>query len=209
MNRRRIVVALLIAGGLFALAQGGWIHAKAALAQVLLQQAWTASAGGEPVKPWPWADTHPVARLRAPAQGVELIVLAGASGRTLAFGPGHLDGSAPPGATGHTVISGHRDSHFRFLERVAPGERIELERPDGAVRAYRVIGSEVVDERTTRLRLDGEEPTLTLVTCWPFDAVDPGGPLRYLVYAEAEPDTAAPATGRTVIAVAMRAAQQD
>ncbi len=35
---------------------------------------------------------------------------------------------------------------------------------------------------------DVAEKRLTLVTCYPFDAVLPGGPLRFLVFAEAEPD---------------------
>jgi sortase A len=30
-------------------------------------------------------------------------------------------------------------------------------------------------------------PTLTLVTCYPFDAIVPGGPLRYAVTAVAAP----------------------
>ena len=53
---------------------------------------------------------------------VDELVLAGASGRTLAWGPGHLDGSAPPGAAGNAVLSAHRDTHFRFLQRVVPGD---------------------------------------------------------------------------------------
>lgn len=92
---------LALAAGLLLLALGGWqmgsaayLHAKAWLAQVLLAEAWAATlADGTPHKPWPWADTAPVARLQVPALGVDQIVLAGVSGRSLAFGPGHLDGT--------------------------------------------------------------------------------------------------------------------
>ena len=34
---------------------------------------------------------------------------------------------------------------------------------------------------------DVAEKRLTLVTCYPFDAIVPGGPLRYLLFVEAEP----------------------
>ena len=101
LNRRTLIVVavtLLAALGAWELGHGAWIHAKAQLAQYLLQRAWTRTLRGEPAsKPWPWADTWPVARLRVPAHGVDLIVLTGVSGLTLAFGPGHAPNSAAPG----------------------------------------------------------------------------------------------------------------
>ena len=61
---------------------------KAEVAQQLLNRAWTATSDDRRnVKPWPWADTWPVARLRLPGSGEPLTVLAGASGRNLAFAP--------------------------------------------------------------------------------------------------------------------------
>lgn len=182
----RAVSLLLIVVGAFALMQGGWIWAKAQLAQVLLEDAWDRTQeGGGPAKPWPWADTWPVLRMRVPAHGADLVVLSGASGEALAFGPGRVDGGAEPGARGNLVISGHRDTHFRFLEKVKSNDTVLVEDARGVVHAYRITGTEVVDARTHGIRLDGEEAGLTLVTCWPFDAVVPGGPLRYVVYAEA------------------------
>jgi sortase A len=184
MKRRAISLLLILAGAL-ALSQGGWIWAKAQLAQVLLEQAWSRTEDGAgPAKPWPWADTWPVARLRVPAHNVDLIVLAGASGESLAFGPGRVGGSAVPGGRGSLVISGHRDTHFRFLKKVRKGETILVEDEHGSVHAYRITGAKVVDSRTHTLRLEGDEARLVLVTCWPFDAVVPGGPMRYVVYAE-------------------------
>jgi sortase A len=177
----------LIALGAWQVGGAVTIHAKAWLAQVLLRGAWAATLAGErEVKPWLWADTWPVARLRAPGLDVDRIVLAGASGRTLAFGPGHLDGSAPPGTAGHSLLSGHRDTHFRFLKDLGPGAALRLQRPDGAWTAYRVTGAEVIDARHARLATGDGTPALTLVTCYPFDAVAPGGPLRYVVFAEGE-----------------------
>jgi sortase A len=180
------VVVLAIAGSI-AFGGGLFIYAKAAAGQALLHWAWSRSAtGSAPAKPWPWADTHPVARLRVPGLDVDEFVLAGASGRTLAWGPGHLDDSAPPGATGNSVLSAHRDTHFRFLQRVVPGDAIVLEQPGGARRHYRVRDVFVADVRSLRIPRDTPVPTLTLVTCYPFDALVPGGTLRYVVVAEAE-----------------------
>jgi len=177
---------MLACTGAASFGHGLYIYAKAQLAQVLLHAAWERThATGNASKPWPWADTHPVARLVAPGQDADVLVLAGASGRTLAFGPGHLDGSAQPGDPGNAVITAHRDTHFRFLKDAGPGDLIVVERADGATRHFRVRKSYVADARDLRLPRDTLVPTLTLVTCYPFDALNPGGPLRYVVVAEA------------------------
>lgn len=175
---------VLVLGGLWQVGWAGWIHAKAMLAQVLLERAWDRTLAGERgVRPWPWADTHPVARLEVPALGQSQIVLAGASGRTLAFGPAHLDGTAPPAGPGHAVLSGHRDTHFRFLRNLQSGMVLNLQNSKGEWWRYEVTGSDVIDARLARLAPDSGRSALTLVTCYPFDTPVPGGPLRFLVYA--------------------------
>ena len=177
----------LLALGAALLAAGLWLPLKATLAEELLNRAWTAArAGGGAVKPWPWADTWPVARLRLPpsASAEPLIVLAGASGRGLAFAPGLLDGSALPGEPGVAVIAAHRDTHFHALARLALGDRFEIERADGETFAYVVTGIEILDTRTASLRLDALDSVVALVTCYPFDALVPGGSLRYVVTGE-------------------------
>ena len=95
-RRRRLTVGALIALAVALLAAGFWLPAKAELAQQLLNRAWQRTTLGDTMaKPWPWADTHPVARLMLPNSDEPLTVLAGASGRNLAFAPALLDGSAP------------------------------------------------------------------------------------------------------------------
>lgn len=181
-----LVIAALAIAGTMSFGHGAYMLAKAELAQVLLHSAWKRTQGtGAATPPWAWADTHPVARLIVPARDADLLVLAGASGRTLAFGPGHLDGSAAPGDPGNAVVTAHRDTHFRFLQRVAIGDEVVVERPDGAKRYFRVRHAYVADHRTLNLPRDTARPTLTLVTCYPFEARNPGGPLRYVVVAEA------------------------
>ena len=177
-------VAALLALGFWNLGQGAYIPAKAWLAQELMQRAWLrVTAGEDRAAPWPWADTWPVARLTAESHGVELIVLAGGSGRTLAFGPGHLEASAMPGDAGNSVIAGHRDTHFAFLRNVEVGELLVVEAMNGRQHRYEVTGVDIVDSRKGSLVLDTDLPTLTLVTCYPFDALEAGGPLRFVVTA--------------------------
>jgi len=187
MTRRAVGVAIVMLASLggWQLGHGVWIHVKAHLAQHLLQRAWARTVAGErDVKPWPWADTWPVARLKAPAHGVDVIVLAGVSGRTLAFGPGHAAGSAAPGAAGTAIVSGHRDTHFAFLARVRAGETLSMEVPGRAPVVFRVSETRVVDARTAVVLSDDAVSGLVLVTCYPFDAITAGGPLRYVVTAE-------------------------
>jgi len=181
----RTVVACLLGLGFWHLGSGAYIPAKAWMAQELMQRAWEqAGSGVDRPPPWPWADTFPVARLTSKRRDVDLIVLAGGSGRTLAFGPGHLSASALPGETGNTVIAGHRDTHFRFLGDLEKGELLGIESAEGRKHVYQVLGTEVVDSRKGGLLLDTDAAMLTLVTCYPFAAREPGGPLRYIVTAK-------------------------
>lgn len=183
-NIGRLVAVVLIAVACWQLAQALWIPAKAAVAQALLEHAWRqAQQNGGHTRPWPWADTWPVARLIAPAASVDRIVLAGDSGATLAFGPGLSFAGAKPGQSGTIVISGHRDTHFRFLRQLAQGDLIVLQTRYAEV-DYVVRDTQVVD-RENYHPVPDTAGGLLLVTCYPFDAVQAGGPLRYLVHADA------------------------
>jgi sortase A len=175
---------MLITLGAALLAAGFWLPAKAELAQQLLNRAWQRTTEGDAAaKPWPWADTHPVARLSLPGSAEPLTVLAGASGRNLAFAPALMDGSAALGAAGVSVVAGHRDTHFRPLEALEIGDELSIERPDGSVLTYEITALDVVDSERAQLRLDADESIVVLVTCWPFDSVDVGGSWRYVVTA--------------------------
>jgi len=176
--------AVLMGAGVAMTAWGAYIPAKAALAQVLLQRSWDAASveGGAP-PPWPWADTRPVARITALGGAAETIVLSGADGRTLAFGPGHIDGTALPGFPGHSVVAAHRDTHFKFLRQVGVGSEITVETPGGNKVLYTVVDTRVIDARVETIALEPLGDVLSLVTCYPFDDPVPGGPLRYVVTA--------------------------
>ena len=173
--------------GVASLGEAAVLHAKAEIGQRLIAHAWQRTqTGGGAAKPWPWADTWPVARLQVPATGVDVFVLAGGTGRTLAWGPGPLAGTAPVGGPGNAVVAGHRDTHFAFLRDLEVGTEIHAEDAGGSTRTYRVAGAFITHERDGRVLADADGRVLTLVTCWPFDALLPGGDQRYVVVAEAD-----------------------
>ena len=177
-----LALSLILAGAVMC-GRGVYIHAKALLAQILLERAFAESiASGQPVKPWPWADTWPVARIAIDRIGASAIVLAGSSGQALAFGPGHVELTPDAGDRGVAVYSAHRDTHFSFLKDVNVGDAITVTRIDGSTFRYRADATSVVryDHSGIDPRSGGYE--LVLTTCWPFDAVTQG-PLRYVVHA--------------------------
>jgi sortase A len=164
------------------------MHAKAGLAGILVRRAWQQGVqSGKPQAPWPWADTHPVARIRIPRLDYDEIVLEGASPRTLAFGPAHLLNGTGLGGPGNLVLAGHRTSWFRPLESVAPGDAILVQwfqpsRGGLQERTYTVNKISVVDPQDTALLAPTPEDELTLITCYPFGR-GPRSPQRYIVRA--------------------------
>ena len=180
---RFILPSLLAVAGLILCGQGTYIHAKALVAQVLLERAFEKTiATGHTTKPWSWADTWPVARIEIKRIHASAIVLAGSSGQALAFGPGHVQGTPDAGEAGVAVYSAHRDTHFAFLKNVAIGDEIDVTRSDGHKFRYRADATSVV-----RFDASGIDPhkaghELVLSTCWPFDALTPG-PERFLLHA--------------------------
>jgi sortase A len=180
---RLILPILLALAGLVLLGQGGYIHAKAILAQILLERAFTETiATGHATKPWSWADTWPVARIEVKRIHASAIVLAGSSGQALAFGPGHVERTPDAGERGVAVYSAHRDTHFRFLRDVVVGDEIGITRSDGRTFRYRADWTSIVRFDASGIDPVGGQYELVLSTCWPFDALTPG-PERYLVHA--------------------------
>jgi len=176
----RRCATLLLGLGVMVLGQQAWLSAKALLAARLIDRAFEAhlSDGARHV-PWRWADTHPIARLEVPHLGLRRTVLAGASGSSLAFGAGHVDGTALPNATGNCAIAGHRDGRFAFLAGLHVGDEILL-RSREVERRYIVAELIVVDEHDVRILEPTADRRLTLITCYPFDGVR-RSPLRYAV----------------------------
>lgn len=109
---RGLMLGALLGGGAL-IGQALYIPVKAEVAQVLLTRAFEQSvASGNPVKPWSWADTAPIARVTAPRLGVSEVVLSGGSGEAMAFGPTAI---LDDPSRRVTVLAAHRDTHFEFV----------------------------------------------------------------------------------------------
>ena len=186
----RAVILLCLLAGSWQLGASGYIQAKARLAQELLDNAWQETLDGHSqVVPWPWADTFPVGRMKVARLDQDLILLDGDSGRTLAFGPGVRRLGRE--FADSWLVSGHRDTHFEFLQELRIGDRFEIQRSDGAWTPYVVRESGILDVRNQELALPVGVEGMALATCFPFDAVDPGGPLRFVIWAEMVGDSPA------------------
>ena len=162
------------------LGQSLWIPLKAEVAHWLIERSWQRSLEGEiEAPPWPWADTRAAGILTVPGRGIRQMILEGNSGRNLAFGPVILN------HTGHSedlVLSGHRDTHFRFLKDLRTGDQVHIQLPDGT-RYFEVIQLDIVDSTQAEMVIEPGVKRLSLVTCYPFDSMAAGGPQRYVVTA--------------------------
>ena len=179
-----LISGLLFAASLILFGNSIYIYAKAQLAQVLLERAFSQTLlTGKPLKAWSWADTYPVARIAVDRIGAEAIVLQGASGESLAFGPALLNETARPGERGTSVMAAHRDTHFAFLQNVKLGDLITVTRDDGLLFTYRTTSMRVVEASNSGIDRHAQGFHLVLSTCYPFNAITHGAQ-RYLVEAE-------------------------
>ena len=125
-----------------------------------------------------------VGRIEIPRLGLSAMVVEGTSDRALLHGVGHLEHTAFPGEHGNVTLAGHRDTYFRKLRAVARGDRIRLRTPDG-VFVYQVDSVLIVKPTRTDLLAPTRNPTLTLVTCYPFHWIGPA-PDRFIIRASQE-----------------------
>ena len=174
---RRAAGFVLALAGILLLGYAGTTYASGALARDRARTAWDAeqarlavaavsasldSLAAPAVAPPRGAS---VARLTIPRIGLDEIVVEGVEDRQLNAGPGHLPGTPLPGFKGNSVISAHRDRHFRDLDEVKIGDVVETQSRYATVKwvvkEIRVVGS------GAPALFSSDEPVLTLTTCWP------------------------------------------
>ena len=114
-------------------------------------------------------------------------MLKGAYSRTLAFGPGRLESHTSARDVGTMILTGHRDTHFQFLERLHGGETLLVQTRTGLWHRFTVRDGQIVDSRIASIRTDENGTHLILVTCYPFRTLTPNQPYRYVVIADREP----------------------
>ena len=130
--------------------------------------------------------TTTVGMIEIPAVGLATRVLEGSNASTLRLAVGHIPGTALPGPAGNVGLAGHRDTYFRSLRRIRVGDEIRFTTVAGTFK-YRVISLRVVLPDAIEVLNDTQLPTLTLVTCYPFDFIGTA-PQRLIVRAEMVPD---------------------
>jgi sortase A len=123
-----------------------------------------------------------IGRIEVPRIGLSAVVIEGSDDRALRRAVGHVPGTALPGHTGNTAMTGHRDTFFRPLRNIQRDDLIRLTTLQG-VYTYRVVSMSVVGpDNIDVLRSDREE-ALTLITCYPFNFFG-AAPRRFIVYAQ-------------------------
>jgi sortase A len=120
-------------------------------------------------------------RLEIPSLGVSTIVREGEDARTLQLAVGHIAGTALPGAAGNMGLAGHRDTFFRRLREINPGDLIRLVAVEGTF-TYAVESTQIVDPDDLWVLDPTPEASLTLVTCYPFTYIG-DAPERFIVRA--------------------------
>jgi LPXTG-site transpeptidase (sortase) family protein len=124
-----------------------------------------------------------IAKLDAPTVSLSATILEGSDDETLARGAGHIEYTPFPGqpGNGNVGIAGHRDTTFRAVRHLKTGDPLELTTAT-SVHRYLITRTFIVDPEDVYVLDPGDEPMLTLVTCYPFEFIG-HAPKRYIVQA--------------------------
>lgn len=169
-KRQAIAYLLIVVGGVLCtgvLGTYSWMYWK----QRSLLKQWNEqlAARGSMTKLW-------IPRIR-----LEDVVLEGVTAESLLLGPGHMENSVEPGLPGNAVIAGHRDTFFRKLHKLRPGDDVYVLR-DGQRFRYRVTARKIVQPNDLSVLKSSDKAQLTLITCYPTHAIGPA-PERLVVVA--------------------------
>lgn len=182
----RIAAALCIAAGLVAIGYLVWEVVDARNFQV------REIARFSKAEPEPTPDEKPaprdrdlgggIALLSIPRVGLSALVVEGASERELRLAPGHVPGTALPGAGGNFAVAAHRDTFFRPLRMIRRDDSIVVVTRDREYH-YRVASTTIVSPHDVFVLRPAEQEILTLITCYPFDHIG-HAPQRFIVRAD-------------------------
>jgi sortase A len=151
--------------------------------QGLLHTAWVRTqSSGHQVKPWPWAETVPIARLSIPSLDTKHVVLEYTDEALPAVAITHANSSVPPGELGNSILNVSHDGYTHFLRRLKPGDVLLLESVHSGLWRYRVSTIYIVDKSNTVLIEPSLSRRLTLVSCYRCDQQQ--NKFRYVVVAE-------------------------
>ncbi|GFE82719.1 hypothetical protein GCM10011487_47190 [Steroidobacter agaridevorans] len=164
---------------------GAMGHADTIADHVVDMSSWSATRIAAYRKRVP-LQQKPEAMLRIPSVGLVVPVFAGTSPEILDQAAGRIERTSPFGASGNTGIAAHRDGFFRVLRDVKVGDVLQVDLPEATV-SYRIVSTRVVDPSETSVLRATAEPTITLVTCYPFYFAG-SAPQRFIVRAMRAPN---------------------
>lgn len=113
--------------------------------------------------------------------GLNAMIEEGVSTGTLRRAVGHIPGTPLPGQRGNIAFAAHRDTFFRELRHVRPGDEITLTTLTDSY-SYRVDSTSIVEPEQTEVLNSTDDEILTLVTCYPFNFIG-AAPQRFIVRA--------------------------
>jgi len=131
----------------------------------------------------PPPEGSPVGEILIPSLDISVAILEGTQPDTLRRAVGHVPGTPQPGERGNICLAGHRDTFFRPLRKISPGDEVDLKFPGGTSR-YLVEQTETVDPHDLQVLDATPTNTLTLITCYPFYFIG-SAPKRFIVHAKA------------------------
>jgi sortase A len=176
--------SLFITGSLLCI-HASWLPAKALLSQQLISYSWYQTIDlQQQIKPWPWADTYPIAEISFLRLNKSVVVLNGGDPTTLAFSAGAIAPFNQTSSTQPFVVAGHRDSHFSFLDEVFMNDIISLADKHGQSQLYQVEAIDIVDAATGELPVLADDSQLVLITCYPFTNIGSNSNERYVITAK-------------------------
>ena len=120
------------------------------------------------------------------------VIAEGDDDATLKVAIGHLPDTPLPWHGSNSALAGHRDSFFRPLQHIRVGDELRVSTLHGDFR-YQVRETMVIGPNDVWVLDPTDQPTLTLITCYPFSYVGKA-PRRFIV--RAERTTTSRASGR-------------
>jgi sortase A len=123
----------------------------------------------------------PLAVLRINRIHLEVSVFEGIDEITLNRAVGRIPGTSTINGSGNIGIAGHRDGFFRGLKDIKLGDSIELV-TSTEKRVYAIDAIHIVKPEDVWVLDSRPNPSLTLVTCYPFYFVG-SAPERFIIQA--------------------------
>lgn len=183
---KRPLPSLLLLLGLLLCSYAAGNYARIFLGQRRLRRQWL-SAAVPAISTSQGLPGNAVGKLVIPKIGLDAIVIEGTTEHSLLLGPGHLVNSPRPGSAGNVAIAAHRDTFFRNLDLLVPGDSVYLD--DGRYKYHYVVAERrVVVPNNTSVLSSSSVARLTLITCYPMRYVGPA-PKRLVVVARLQPET--------------------